>query len=142
MNETTMYCAFSLASPDLDEPDEVTRRLGLEPTRTWRKGDKMSLLTLPREKDTGWEIAVPEVACIDVNVPLRQLLSILTPVAKKIAGVRTDLDLEAEVSCVLFVRGGSPILHFDVTAVQLIASLGAEIDIDIVYWIGPDEPTE
>ena len=127
--DTEVCAGFKLTGADFD-PDEVTRRVGLEPTRTWRAGDirrpgataaKISCWSLYTDLEQTW----------DTDRHIAQVIDLLRPHIQSINAVRKELRLEAEFACVLYIRSKRPALHFDRAILDVVDALDAEIDVDI-----------
>lgn len=133
---TSILSSFTLTGIDFD-PEDATRRIGLEPTKTWRRGDQVQK-TLIRRKHSGWQWSLPSEESLDLGRQVASLLERLAPYAAAITEVREELDLDAEISCAIYIEGQAPGVHFDRSTLALADQLGAEIDIDIYVLPDPE----
>ncbi len=56
----------------------------------------------------------------------------LEPCQERILRAKREYDLEAELSCVVYIEEEAPIAHFDAHLIGRISRLGASIDLDII----------
>lgn len=129
---TRIRTEFQLTGEGFD-PDKVTTLVGIDPTKTWRKGDRIPS-TILIEKYTGWTISSPEETSIHLDKQIVRLLKPIVLVKDKIIEAYNTYGLEAELSCFVFVEGQTPVIHFDSQIVKLAAELGAEIDVDLYQF--------
>lgn len=129
---TRIRTEFQLTGEGFD-PDKVTTLVGIDPTKTWRKGDRIPS-TILIEKYTGWTISSPEETSIHLDKQIVRLLKPIVLVKEKIIEAYNTYGLEAELSCFVFVEGQTPVIHFDSQIVKLAAELGAEIDVDLYQF--------
>lgn len=129
---TRIRTEFQLTGEGFD-PDKVTTLVGIDPTKTWRKDDRIPS-TILIEKYTGWTISSPEETSIHLDKQIVRLLKPIVLVKEKIIEAYNTYGLEAELSCFVFVEGQTPVIHFDSQIVKLAAELGAEIDVDLYQF--------
>jgi len=125
-NEGRVY--FALYGKDFD-PNEVTRLVGIEPTRAQRKGD-------PRPKHSIWKVSTDHVEdeAIDIYEMSSTLVARLRPFAERIAEVKQQLGLEAVLEVVLRITTddtkSTPVIGFDTEVITFLNAVGAYIDVD------------
>lgn len=100
---TRIRTEFQLTGEGFD-PDKVTTLVGIDPTKTWRKGDRIPS-TILIEKYTGWTISSPEETSIHLDKQIVRLLKPIVLVKDKIIEAYNTYGLEAELSCFVFVEG-------------------------------------
>ena len=126
-NEAEVY--FALYGIDF-EPEEATRRIGIEPTSIKRKGEPKT------RKHSFWQVSSGRVIgdIIDIYEISFDLVRLLEPHAAKIARVKQDLKLEAILEVVLWITTDeskpTPAIGFDLEVVSFLNAVGARIDID------------
>lgn len=135
--ESEIYAYFMLTGIELD-PDEVTAKLSINPTESWRKGDLINARGTRRHKENGWSVYSKIEKSADLEEHINSVLEQLQ------AGWIPLLELckcyAAEIACVIYYRRGSiPAIHFDRDIVAQAAKLNAEIDVD--FYILPEEST-
>jgi transposase len=126
---TRMHVEFTLTAIGLD-PKEITSRIGIRPTKTWRKGDQIQK-SLLKFKHDGWSISTKENDG-DIGLHIKQLMDQLKPHKTKLKKIIKDLNLDAELSCVVFTEEDDrPAIYFKRNVIEFLAELGADIDIDL-----------
>jgi len=126
-NEAEVY--FALYGTDFD-PEEVTRRVGLEPTSIKRKGEPKT------RRHSFWKISSGRVEgdIIDVYEISSALVALLAPRAAEIASTRQELALEAVLEIVLWITTdeskSTPAIGFDREVISFLHAVGATIDVD------------
>jgi len=128
---------LSIRSDDLD-PDAITSRLGLRPTRTKLKGTPVGHghATRPLARHTWACEALPGLPA-GFKERLGTLIAAIEPVAPAIAALRPVCDVW--LSVVLKGWGGDPQFAgfgFDEASIRVLAAARAEIDFDL-YAFGP-----
>jgi hypothetical protein len=125
-----VYAHLDLSSTSLD-PDQITERLGLRPTETWRIGDKAPNTGRLR-KDHRWELQTRDYGSSDLNEPLDDLLGVLTPVAESLRGVADQCD--AAMICIVGSFGETnPGLFVDKAMMETIRGLGLDLQLDLYF---------
>lgn len=129
-NEGRVY--FALDGDDFD-PDEITKFLGLEPTKIKRKGSRIPG-KLP--KMTSWELSTEEVIdeCIDVFEMSTHIIGILKPKIDLIIEAIVRFKLEPRFQVVLTFsmneEHSTPAIGFEVETTEFLGAIGAFVDID------------
>ena len=122
---------FCITSHEL-LPTQITQILGLLPSRTWLEGESIQGTKL-RRKHNGWCLAVDGAeSTIDLEVPIRELLTILLPKIGEIDEARSGLDVECELSCAITIADETPVINLSPATVGDLVRLNAAIDIDII----------
>lgn len=112
-------------------PDEVSEKLNIEPTKTWRVGEAIQK-TLLSYKHDGWRLSSDEVETLELEEQLAKIWDIIQPYKSKIVDICAELDLVAEIACAVDLEDDQyPVLHFERESIKRISELNAEIDIDI-----------
>lgn len=122
------YIYFGLFGDDF-EPDVVTERLGIEPSRIMRKGD-------PIPKHTSWQLSTDKVVgeVVDVYEVAEPLIQRLEPKSEAIRSLVDELDLEAILQVVLWISTdeniSTPAIGFDGGTIQFLSKVRGSIDVD------------
>ena len=116
------------------DPDALSEQLGVQPTEAWRKGDALPHTTMQRKED-GWCLSVGPFESIDIPECARILIEKVEPFRDRLKEILDAHRLDPpELSCVAYVEEENyPIVHFDKDLVEILASLGAEIDVDVIH---------
>lgn len=112
-----------------ESPEEVTGRLGIQPTETWKEGEPIAR-TIRRHTENGWLVASGIDSSADLRVHIERLLELIRP-AKNL--ISTLAPCEAEINITIHANEYSPECHFQKEWLREICELGAEIDIDFYY---------
>ena len=118
-------------------PEEVTRTVGLQPTKTWRKGESVQN-TLIRRKVDGWAFELPYEKTLELEEMIRRLLDKLEPYREKLVEVSRDLGLNMQFEWVMYIANQAPKGHIAADVMQRVASYGADLDMDIIVVPGDE----
>jgi hypothetical protein len=109
-------------------PEEVTAITGLQPTESWRIGDIIKGTGRPYKRN-GWLLATRLDSDADLEEHVRALLKSVEHVVPTLSELSKNWDIE--LNCTVYVGSYVPSLHFDRDIIQILASIGAQIDIDL-----------
>lgn len=135
---TRVYAYFALDG-DFD-PGEATRALGVEPTRTWRRGDPRIPGAVVVHKSDGWAFGTEEEQGLDLPSHVDEVLNRLHPLANHVNDLRQRLGLEASLECVAYVTRQTPITSLSHASLSKIVDLGASLDFDLIPIALSEEP--
>jgi hypothetical protein len=116
------------------EPDEITRRLEIKPTKIWRagdpRGDPGSGATSPR---SGWWVELEPRKTHPISgllEELRRRIDIAGPLVRQMCD---DLQLTPHITCVIYQprAASTPIVDFPPDFMAWAVSLGASIGVDL-----------
>jgi len=135
MNEEA-YAYFRVSSGDLPL-DEITSRMGIEPTQAWRKGDPGTYN--PARPHAGWCLYSP-LPRSEIVLPrhIEALLPFLEPRASVVVELGTRF--RTWLVCVGRYSASSPGLFLSAEVVRRIANLGLALDCDL-YFVGEKDQT-
>ena len=126
--ESEIYAYFMLTGMEFD-PDEVTAKVSINPTESWRKGDLISARGTRRHKENGWSVYSKIEKSADLEEHINSVLEQLQPGWSDLRELCKFY--AAEIACVIYYRSGSvPAIHFDKSIVEKVHQLNAEIDVD------------
>lgn len=122
--------SVSLTLTGLDlQPDEITAKLRISPTKVWHKGD----LIHPKGKncysDNGWSLKSQLDQSSELEAHLKSIFEQLQPVwtiLKEICFL-----YQTEISCVIYVSEQVPSIHFNPGILGQIHQLNASLDVDL-----------
>ncbi|WP_041234005.1 DUF4279 domain-containing protein [Cylindrospermum stagnale] len=133
--EHEIFAAFTLTGFD-SEPDEITRILGILPTKTWKIGDVIEKSILLRQKN-GWVLESQLEKSADLESHIKDVLARLKPSWEKLVEICPQY--YAEISCVIYCYDAQgPVFHFKKEIIKSALELNAEIDVDY-YCLGEYE---
>lgn len=124
-----IYAAFTLTGSTLD-PVEITAKVGIPPTKTWRTGDLTSpkSKSIMRHEQNGWSLRSRLEKSAELEDHVKSVLEQLQPGWHSLVDVCSHYD--AEIECVIYTSE-RPAIHFDRPMLEQIAKLNAEIDVDL-----------
>jgi hypothetical protein len=113
------------------DPGEMTRRVGLEPTNTYRRGDR-GPFEQPRKRDF-WGVRVGPNQTLDVQALLRELMDRVQPRLAAIRETCAELGLTPVVSCTIELKSTlTPVIQLSRGLVQQVAELSDVLDVDVM----------
>jgi len=120
------FKAYFTITGDFD-PSEMTERIGLSPSESWKKGDRNEVSHMER-KFSRWSV----YSRLDLSRPvvehMRDVLQQIEPYSAKL---KPEISrFEAGMQTVAYFHQESPWFHFDADVVTGCASLGLSIDCD------------
>jgi hypothetical protein len=125
-----MSVAFRILSFD-EHPDSITKQLNRAPSQIWLKGQKRHPRATLIHQENGWELKSRLPKTVELQEHARAIIGELLPARLVLAKMPWPKVLSAAVS----VHGDDrPALYIEAGVVQAIASLGASIDIDVIYY--------
>jgi len=137
MRTTSIQCYFDVLGNGYD-PTVLTHALGIEPTKTWRIGDRTRKSGRPYKQD-GWSLRSDEVASLDLQEVVLPILTRMYPVASILVDSCARLQLEPILACAVYVKDGHmPAITLDTKTVRMLGTLGAALDIDVID-LGPSD---
>jgi hypothetical protein len=114
-------------------PDEITRRLKVDPTIQFRPGDPITADGRGRRRRYGWMVAVGGEETIKIDSLLIELRERFDASPKDVKALCRDLNLKAVVLCGVGQDAEeTPRLQFPPEFVAWVADMGAAIDVDII----------
>lgn len=131
MNESkTKVMVYFTAYADHFDLSEVTQKLGINPTKSWLKGD--IIREKLRRKNTAWEFSTGYVESLDVNEQMSQIINKLKDKVPVLLDLKKRNGLEYGIIIVIVINNGyTPALGFDNSAIEFLHLIGADVDIDL-----------
>jgi hypothetical protein len=129
-NECRVY--FALNGDDFD-PEEMTQFLGMKPTSTKRKGEKVPG-RIP--KFSSWVLSTANVVdeSVDVYEMASEIVKQLQPKKELIMDAIRKFGVFSKHQVVMSISveedASTPAIGFDVETIQFLGEIGAFIDID------------
>jgi hypothetical protein len=113
-------------------PEEITRRIGINADKCWKRGEAFEGSTVPR-KENVWILTSKKSIDEAIDKQVNALLARLKPHDAKI--LELSLETEVTLSCAAYVETPPP-LFFDKQVIAEISALGASLDVDL-YFTAP-----
>ncbi|MBM7608779.1 hypothetical protein JOD29_002026 [Lysinibacillus composti] len=132
MNKTQVNVYFSLYGDEFPIK-EVTEKLKVIPTKTYKKGDLIPNRSKIRyRKETSWDLGTGYQNSLDVNKQLQEILGKLQNKTLIINEIKDTYSLECKIFIVIKIENGNtPALYMDREIIKFASSIEAEIDVDL-----------
>jgi hypothetical protein len=129
MTKPNGYKAYFTLAGDFD-PIEITKSIGIEPSETWRKGDRNEQTHFER-RFSRWSLnsRLSETATLEDQIA--DVLEQLKPRAEAILGIQETLD--GWLQLVGWFYRDYPGLHFSQELITGLAQLNLSVDFDFYY---------
>lgn len=112
-----------------EQPDEMSRILGVSPSRTWTKGEPVAPGAHNRQPQNGWQLSAPvDPINAEANSAVESLLSLFPD---RSAFRRLPSEAEVQLTCTVYAYGERPWLYFSRQTVSMLGEIGASLDVDI-----------
>lgn len=138
MDKTSLY-AYILFSGNDDFPiDVVTGRLGVQPTKTWKVGER-SKPNHPANQYlrsyTGWQFKIESIESLDTEQVLRPLLEIFQSKTDIINQLKEEFIIDVRLELVIQIYDGyAPGLVIYPEFSKFAAQINAFLDIDLYVF--------
>jgi hypothetical protein len=118
---------------DSFDPDEITRRLGIQPTHSFLPGDPITEDGRGRRRGYGWWIKVGPRRTLDIEDMLRELRERVGVSPEIVRQVCADLNVDLSIVCGV---GGDeedamPTMFFPTDFLSWVVELGASLNVDV-----------
>jgi len=124
-NTNEIIAELNVTGSEFD-PDALTRRTQLRPTKKWLAGDSVGRSSR-RYEHNGWSIATPKRS--EVEDAVEELLSTLEEHWGEL--LEATSEQEVELSIVVYARSFVPGIHIRAAQLRRLAELNASIDVDL-----------
>ena len=113
--------------------DEVTEKLKVIPTETYKRGDLIpNRSTVHYRKETSWDLGTGYQNSLEVNKQLQEILDKLQNKILIINEIKETYSLECKLFIVIKIENGNtPALYMDREIIKFASSIEAEIDLDL-----------
>ncbi len=133
----SMYLRFYSENSEPGEhfdPDEVTRRLGIEPTTQFRPGDPITEDGEGRRRRSGWILEFAEQETLQIEEMLDEVKRQINVAGSAIPQICRDLKVQAVILCGVRRNGSDamPALGFSPRFIDWAASLELSINVDVI----------
>jgi hypothetical protein len=115
------------------DPDEITRRLGVTPTESFRIGDPIPKRSVLR-KDDGWIVEIPPRETYELGGIIADLQSLIPVPGSAVKELCQDLKLEAvcEFAVLQPSEKSTPNMDFPPPFIDWLSERGASINVDFI----------
>jgi hypothetical protein len=132
MNEDSypeLSVCLTIRSSDL-QPEAVTTQLGLQPTRTWKAGEKRGS-TRVVERDSGWILRTPARPALEFDDLVSEVLNEIEPRASELLELAKQPGMTVRLDCVGYVTATVPSIYFENGLLRRMGALGVDLDVDL-----------
>jgi hypothetical protein len=136
VDKTNIYACFSIYG-DFFDPDEITKILGVAPTKTHLKGDIIPLregLTRTKKKkykETDWSLETAYRISMDINDGISEIMGRIGCKKEELSRIRKGYDVKFLFSfCVYIYDAMTPGMCFSESFIKFAGDIGARIDVD------------
>jgi hypothetical protein len=138
LDKTQVMVYFSLYGDEFPT-DDVTEKLVVIPTKTYKKGDLIpNRSTVCYRKETSWEVETGYQVSLDVNNQFQQIIDKLKNKSSIINEIKEAYSVECKFFIVMIIKkGNTPSLYLDKDIIKFASSIEAEFDIDL--YVNPYE---
>jgi hypothetical protein len=115
------------------DPDEITRRLGVTPTKSFRVGDSIRLRSVLRTVD-GWIVEIPPRETYELGGIIADLKGLIPVSGGAVKELCRDLELEAvcEFAVLQPSEKSPPNMDFPPPFIDWLSERGASINVDFI----------
>ncbi|HWD40001.1 MAG TPA: DUF4279 domain-containing protein [Fimbriimonas sp.] len=116
------------------DPDEITRRLKIEPTIQRRPGDPLTQDGRGVCRDYSWMVKIGPSEILDIDDMLHELRRRINVAPDDVKRLCADLNLDLVIVCGV---GGEeadtmPAMFFPTEFLEWVVSLGASLNVDVI----------
>ena len=131
MEKNRVRVYFSLFGDDFPI-DDITEKLEVTPTETYKKGDLIPNRSTIRRNETSWDLGTGYQVSLDVNDQFQQIIGKLQNKASIINEIKEAYFLECKFFIVIKIeQGNTPALYLDKDIIKFASSIEAEFDVDL-----------
>lgn len=115
-----------------EDPEIITKRLGIKPSQVWKKGDKKPFgkKFINIHKNT-WKINSDLKINETAEEHIKHLLEIVEPAGKHIKNLSKKCYIEFGLA--LYIKDYNPGIHLEKSLLERISKLNAELDLDFYF---------
>ncbi|MFV2050716.1 DUF4279 domain-containing protein [Metabacillus litoralis] len=118
--------------------DVITKRLGLKPTKSYKKGDiikKIDGMTSHVRNYSSWQLSTGYQESFDVGELMEQVIGQIRERALIINELKREFSLECRFNIVIkIINGFTPGFHFGNDVIEFANSIKADFDVDLYSY--------
>lgn len=132
MQQTSLYAYIKLMGNDDFPLEVVTEHLGIEPTKTWKVGEKVHPDKPLERFYTCWKYEIEKLETLVVEDVLDPLYHLFHTKVQTMNALKQQFDLTAKIALVIEIENGwTPGLVISPEFSRFASSIDALIDIDL-----------
>lgn len=118
--------------------EEITKVVGVVPTQTWRRGDRVSPVATNVHKENAWVLHSPaDPHSASPEDAVRALLGTL-PSMKAFRSLPDDVEIQ--LTCTVYGHSERPYVYLPAELVERVGELRASLDIDTYDLTSTEDP--
>ncbi|PMC37843.1 hypothetical protein CJ195_09540 [Bacillus sp. UMB0899] len=141
-NLSNVMVYFQLYADDFPL-DVITKRLGLKPTKSYKKGDiikKIDRITNHVRNYTSWQLRTDYQESFNVGELIEQVIRQIREKTQIINELKREFSLECRFTIVIeIINGISPGFHLDNDVIEFANSIQADFDVDLYSYSNDEE---
>ncbi|MDC9591400.1 DUF4279 domain-containing protein [Xenorhabdus sp. XENO-10] len=131
--KTTVKVYFLVVGDNI-HPEDITRKLSLQPDESWAKGDLIPGRDKCREYNY-WSIGTDYEESLNISDQFNKVLLLLKDKEDILIEMSRNGELECQFNVVIAIENNiKPGIHLDNTLLEKIHKLNAEVDIDLYIY--------
>jgi len=132
MKKTSMCVEFSVSG--LFNPNVMVENIGITPSSIWRKGEYVGKTKLKRKLD-GWNISTDVVESMDCAGLTANVVDVIHKKQVYIINYCKKVSAKCTLRIVVYIENKQPPdLMVEGKVIGMIAKIGGDLDIDIIYF--------
>lgn len=133
MSNTNVMVQLSMYGDDF-HPQDITDKLGIQPTEYWRKGENVAEKVLIR-KNNCWRCSTGYQDSLDINEQVSHIMELFQGKTIEINELVSSYNLEIIISIVINIENNQkPAMYFNRQIIEFINLIKAEVDIDLYVY--------
>jgi len=130
LSKTNIMCEFRIVGDEF-EPETITEKLQLMPSKTWRKGDKIRQGERLRDYSS-WGLCTEYEETYSVNDQINKILEIFKPKMGELLYLKESLKLDYKIEVVINIESNeTPAIYLDKDIIQFCNSADVSLDFDL-----------
>jgi len=113
------------------DPNEITKILGVQPDKIWRRGEALTYTNKGTHKDNGWEITSSSSDALYVENHIADMLHLVLPVREQFKSLPAGSSVMLICGISMYPDGEVPSIFFDAETLRVLGEINADLDIDL-----------
>ncbi len=126
---TQIKVEFNLIGENFS-PENFTKQLGINPTLTYVKGEKVHNRKNLYRKECCWEYSTENEESLDVSLQFNKIVKIVQPKINVIKLLVKENDLKAKLCIIINIGDITPAIYLEQEHIEFLHKMNATLDID------------
>lgn len=133
LTRTNVMCEFRIIGDDF-EPDIITEKLKVVPSKVWRQGEKINQRDKVREY-SNWGLSTEYEESYDINEQINKVLIVFKNKKQELLQLKDLFHLDYKIEIVINVESNeTPAIYLEKEIIQFCNDVGAIIDFDLYIF--------